>query len=352
MSETIKNYSDERRAEISKKHSDAGKLYMNSDRSLEHRRKSAQTLIDYRNTLSDEEKFKLYSDAGKKAWSNKSDEEKESTRELLSKYRFDNLNEEDKIERSKILSDKSKLRWENMSKEERKHHIKIFHDARDNWWKNLSKEELDEIANKHSIVSRRYWKSLSEEQLKDVSNRVSDHFKSYHENMSKEERMRYNQKRKEGYERSIGHDSNKNEIDFKNELNKIIMFHNHDLKYECGWYNKIYYPDFHKLFPINPITKGSVYWDHEWDFKVTLNNDKEILIDIDGSIHDINRKRPSKVLKYIQFNDSQRPYQTDGLDSYAVLVYDNNLTMKTVVLSFKDNKKYNLEWLLNMMKRK
>ena len=40
-------------------------------------------------------------------------------------------------------------------------------------------------------------------------------------------------------------------------------------------------------------------------------------------------------IDYYKFRDSQRPYQTDGLDAYIIKCYDDNLTDNTPVINIE-----------------
>ena len=83
-------------------------------------------------------------------------------------------------------------------------------------------------------------------------------------------------------------------------------------------------------------------------------SDKYILIDIDGSIHKLEQSKwivdGFDVGGYIQFNDSQRPYQTDGLDAYIIQCYDDKLTNDTKVLHLQTNKEMSYKDFINEIK--
>ena len=120
---------------------------------------------------------------------------------------------------------------------------------------------------------------------------------------------------------------NNNEMNFSKYLEKS------NISYEVHYFNKIKYPDFDKLFPVNTSTGSTIISSyHSWDFKVhTLESD--VFVDIDGSVHDPKNKTTG----ITEFNDSKRPYQTDGLPAYAVLCYDDNLTDDTPVKNIITN---------------
>jgi hypothetical protein len=158
------------------------------------------------------------------------------------------------------------------------------------------------------------------------------------ENLSREEYEALRKKQAEGYNKyldNLGNDPNKNEQDF---MNRLLIEGFKNFKFQC--YNLTKDPRFDDIFKIHPIFKSDhINPYHSWDFRISLLQ-KDIFVDIDGSIHDYDKTQYSVMDKqgrifmmneYIAFNDSKRPYQTDGLDSYVVKCYDDNLTNKTPV---------------------
>ena len=143
------------------------------------------------------------------------------------------------------------------------------------------------------------------------------------------------------------------ESDFMNILNRI------GANYEIHWFNEIKHPEFDSLFKNNPI-KNSLFTIpyHQWDFKInSLNN--TILIDIDGSIHDpsktdydIATRSYGKVsLKDItEFNDSKRPYQTDGYNAYIIQCFDDVLTDSNPVINVVTGEKMTVNELMALIK--
>lgn len=108
----------------------------------------------------------------------------------------------------------------------------------------------------------------------------------------------------------------------------------HLIPYQYEFYNLTIHPDFFTLFPNNPVT-GARYTNpyHRWDFKLEIPG-HPIFVDIDGSIHSPNNAstgvyKPTglryKRIDDIQFNESKRPYQRDGLDAYVIEAYDDIL---------------------------
>ena len=128
------------------------------------------------------------------------------------------------------------------------------------------------------------------------------------------------------------------EIEFCKELDNMV-FYNKKCLYRRQYRSTIKHADFDKIFPYNPITGGSLVNPyHIWDF-IIYSQYGNILVDIDGSIH--NKHKCCYKVKYgnntvsmadvIAFNESQRPYQTDGLDAYVVKAYNDKLSGDTEV---------------------
>jgi len=144
------------------------------------------------------------------------------------------------------------------------------------------------------------------------------------------------------------------EIIFCEDLDKIPLL-TKKVNYKWQYRNQIKHPDFNKMFPINPVTNSkriSPY--HIWDF-IIYSEDGNILVDIDGKIHNIEHGKVNycgkniDLLDLIKFNDSQRPYQTDDFDAYIVKAYNNKLEDNTEVLVLKDNSIITYKKLLSII---
>ena len=133
----------------------------------------------------------------------------------------------------------------------------------------------------------------------------------------------------------------------KNESSLIEYFNEYGIKFEYQFPSTEVHPDFYTTFPENPITHSKfVNPFHFWDFLVQLN-DHYIFVDIDGSVHDSKNKTTG----ITEFNDSKRPYQTDGLDAYAILCYNDHLTFDTEVININTNSKMSFKDFLTMLCR-
>jgi len=342
---------------------------------------------DYHTNLSDEEKL---SNANKRRerWNNLSDEEKYDKIKSLNKGSrvwWNSLSEEDKEVHSqrykKLWEDKSEYDrkkfidklssnyikwWNNLSEDEKQK----FADDKKQWWENLPEEEKckrsnrmaaywanlsgDEKTNKLDFV-RNLHNNLSDEAKEIKRKRISDKVQKYWDNITPEQFQEWKYKRAIGYNEYLSNldiEPNKNELEFMNKL-KL-----HNIEHQYQWYNTTMHPDFNNLFPYNLVTNSTLINPyHSWDF-IIHRGDTDILVDIDGGIHDPSKidyevtdcnNKKFKLIDLIQFNDSQRPYQTDNLPAYIVQCYDDNITDDTKVLSLHRNEVINVKQLLALL---
>lgn len=274
-------------------------------------------------------------------YKNMSDNEKEKISKIRTESNLNywaSLSEEDKSYRSKVNSEAQLIYNGKLSKEDLAHRGKLISDGHA---KRSDSEKLT-TSKKQSIAHKKYLATLSEEELSQRIKPMLDGFAEYIKNESPDEKQRRIDKMKEYvknesmeqfasscYNRAVGIAKSikgKTEYSFANDLSM------YGLSYEWGYVNQIIHPDFHKIFPTNPITNSRVSPYHAWDFKVA-----NILIDIDGSEHTIQPKEfitkgGIDVGSIIQFNDSQRPHQTDGMQWYIIQAYNDKLSNDTKIL--------------------
>ena len=195
-----------------------------------------------------------------------------------------------------------------------------------------------------------YYKNLSQEEKDELNKRRYDPLKKWKEELSESKRYEFMAKQMFGKKENSDKYTN-TELSFMN-----ILIRN-NLKYEFQYVSNTIHKDFSKHFNINPITKCGINPFHIWDFKLNLNN-KEVLIDIDGSIHDPNKANNMVTYNngiqfllsdYINFNDSQRPYQTDGLDAYIVKAYNDIIDDDTIVQNVKTNECIKFKDFMNII---
>ena len=280
------------------------------------------------------EYLKRKNEAIRNGWRNQSDDMKSRISKLRSeswnndirrdahtrmlKDRWNNLTDAEKIDKINKLgigrdqfwmnpdnreyySNLARERWYSQSEEDRIRILQALSDGRERFQENVTFAEKEEIARKRSESMHRYWLSLTPEQFQERINIFRERLK---ENFDKLDII-----------------PNNNESEFIKYLDGC------NIPYEFVWYNKIKHPDFDKLFAVNPVRPGkyvSPY--HAWDFILFLK-DGNVLVDIDGSVHDPKNSTTGVTM----FNDSKRPYQTDGLPAYIVKCYDNNITDNTPV---------------------
>nr|DAR89240.1 MAG TPA: zinc-ribbon domain protein [Caudoviricetes sp.] len=301
------------------------------------------------NSLPKEEKemfYKKRNDAVRKGWKNQTPEMKKKVSEERSR-RFHNP--DFRASFSKALSD----RWKNMDQVKKHHIVARLQEGREEYWKD------EENKNFHSKRARKKWFNQTKEEQERILGALTKGRLDYYKNDTPERKRQRIQKSSESLKR-FWKNLSKDEKDLrvKEMLNylkphfdslsagimnanesKLSEFLNlYQLKYTYNWYNEEKHPDFDKLFPINPIRKGvyvSPY--HAWDFKIE-GIDSATLVDIDGSIHDPKSSSNTVhdthgnefiLYDYIAFKDSQRIYQTDGLDAYVIKCYDDQLSYNT-----------------------
>ena len=309
-------------------------------------------------SLSEDER-KVYLDKKNQAISSGWKKQSSDKKEQISQMRKEEWNDE---KRRKKHIEMLLKRWENMNENQRIQHLekmaigkegywanpknKEFHSnrAREKWY-NQPQNEQDRILGLLSVGREKFLDNLTLNDKIKISKKRSESLKKHWANLTPqqfEERISiFKERLKENFD-NLDIVPNKNESSF---IDKIDEF---NISHEFVWYNKIKHPDFNKLFPFNPVRPGlfiNPY--HAWDF-IIYTNEGNILVDIDGSIHNpectknkVTDTQGNKFIlgDYIQFKDSQRPYQTDGLDAYIIQCYNDNLTDDTPVVNINTGEK-------------
>ena len=315
----------------------ASKLWFN-DLSEEAKNKIRLDKHNYWQNLSDEKRTKDI-ELKKKRWENKTPEEKrihaQKSSENVKKY-WQNLSVEERNRRKEVSLKNFEEYRKNCSKEEKARISKLISASSKRFWENISPEKYQELCQLHSKHSKLWWMNAPIEQKKAIANHLSEIAKNWWKNLSKEKYEDWDRRRIQGcinYFNRLKIFPNKNELAFIEYLDKL------NILYLWHWYSLIKHKDFDKIYSVNPITNNKVSPFKEWDFKLIFKN-KTILVDVDGSIHDYkkigeirvsNSNSNMKVAEYMKFNDNKRKYQTDGMDAYAILVYDDNLSESTLV---------------------
>jgi hypothetical protein len=269
---------------------------------------------------------------------------------------YANRSDEDKIIVFQNKSKGQKLRYENETQDDILKRVQ----KRKSTMENKSDEEKNIILN-HMIESQKMRASKETDlQKKQKVDRWKESMNNRSNSQiiltSKKRKLSWNNKSLNDYfniifNRSITKRNNPNikrtntEEIFIKDLRALGLFPG--ITYDSYYVNHIQSPEFYELFPKNnPYTKSINCWFHEWDFIIYGKYDN-ILVDIDGSIHNMNRRKNEKTLtakkgqyklsELYKFYDSQRPYQTDGMNTYIIEAY-NKLDYETKVLNLQTHK--------------
>ena len=304
---------------------------------------------------------------------------------------FQNLTEDERKELSQKMSDGRKRYWASLTKEQQQIIIDDLHDHYIAWYDSLTDEEKIE----HGQQCIAWYYKLSDEEKIAWAERSSRNVKAWHDSLSESERTEWinsisdgldampdakkwlqsqrmsaalrefwknitpewytnwNFNRLNGLYRSRRKEPQpqKTESEFMVQL-EILKLRYSWIEYQYQYRSIKKHESFDTLFPINPVTGGVVRSHHRWDFIIHTAY-KDILVDLDGSMHAVPEgvfmDNGMDVAKSIQFNDSQRPYQTDGLDAYIIMCYNDNLTDDTPVLSLQTGEIISLTQLYDLI---
>lgn len=333
----------------------------------------------YRNNMSEEDRLK-YSEFHRKQqkefWDNLSEDEYNSMKSKISKGqkdRISNMNEYELKEHNDRLH-ANHMKWrESLSPEEVELLLQPARLGFKLWNENISQEEKDNLLSRRIEGYKIWWDSLSDQEKDDHIKRLHDGFDQWFESLSEEEKKLRLEKsntnlkdwfntlsseEKEQHYRTITMNANKNKSFTESESIFDRILQENNFRFDIQYMSECIHPDFHKMFPKNPFTNSefvSPY--HSWDFIIYLQ-DKSILIDIDGSIHDSSKTNSSvlygkntflNLSEFIQFNDSQRPYQTDGLDAYIIKAYNDKIEDDTIVQNVKTNECIKFKDFINII---
>lgn len=246
------------------------------------------------------------------------------------------------------ISNRRLYEWNNMSEEDKFYVVKRLHDGNDIYWSSLTEEDRLAISKLRSKISKNRIQNMSIDEYTEMMYNINEGHKRWRDSMSPDEFIAWNKKRIESVKHNIKH-LNKTESKVLYDMN-IVKSSNTTIT--PRWYNKTVHDEFKYRFPYNPHLKTyNIIPFHEWDFMVRFKNNN-VLIDVDGSIHNpLNAImiHSIDVSSYIQFNDSKRPYQTDGLDWYVIQCYDDKLSGDTKVFVGKTNEMITYKDLLNIL---
>ena len=241
-------------------------------------------------------------------WKNKSEEERNRQREILSAGR-DKYWEDP--EHRQYHSERARKKWYAQPLGEQRRIIAAANAGFVEYLKNETPEQKAERLQKMSNGMKSWWANASEEEknkiLDALQNSLREYFKDKESSLTKNEAVF---------------------IDFLNKY-RILFF-------ERTYFNKIKSDDLLKMFPKNPVTESDyVSAFHPWDFIIHLPT-KDVLVDIDGSIHNLEPgkficKESYDAKDNMAFKDLKRIFQTDDLEAYVVECYDDHMTEETTV---------------------
>ena len=262
--------------------------------------------------------------------SNFSDEKKKQIAQKLRNY-WHNLPESEKIKRGSRLAQAGRDYMKSLSEKEMQQKLQKLFEGRDKFYANMSEQERAKLRERLIKVNKDFWNNINQSDYNRYQkNRIKGLMKFYIESYGKQT---------------------------KTELLFADILKRNNIKFITQWYNEKKHPQFDEIFKSNPVTGAKfVDYRHSWDFKISTLQ-KDILVDIDGSCHKDNMM--NYCLSWntytehdkIQFNDSKRPYQTDGLEAYAVLAYDDKIDDNIDVLDILSNKRmkfYQFMALINL----
>jgi len=282
----------------------------------------------------------------------------------MKKYVSDNVKEKfNDPEYVKKHSESTKAGIANMSSEAKNKQSKNISSAKKKDWANLSDDEYNQRCSNISTGTTIGMANMSLEAKKQMNINMMDGINkiSYEEKIESwyKHCIKYNQI-SINYMPTLLRQVD-DIINTEGEFMRILL-NNNIGNFVKEFYNLYPHPNFHELFPNNPIT-GAKYVSpfHRWDFIIrTIKTD--IFIDIDGSIHDSSRDNgfvtyktgKNEILVNLkelkQFDDSQRKYQTDNLPAYRVICYDNKLSLNTAVVNiYDDNDIITIKDLINLI---
>ena len=279
-------------------------------------------------------------------------EEREAYMKPLYKGRdkyFSTRSDEEKERMALEISNRNKKYHASLSEEEKQQYRQVRKDAYDNF----SQEKKDEFR----IRSEKQWEGLSPEEIEERMQPLRKGYREWFDNMTEEEKEHRRQIMKDHwkYIREKNGSSDKSCLKTRSKESPNITkteseFMNHlninNIKYEFQYLSKDKHPEFDKYFPAKNGNSISPY--HSWDFMIHLRN-KDILVDVDGSIHANLDTKINNFNAFIKSYDSRRPYQTDGLDAYIIKAYNNKVEDNTIVSNLKTNEEIKFKDFLNTL---
>jgi len=310
---------------------------------------------------SPEEKAKVSENMSKSAknrWDNMTPEEYDHLCKSLSegdRNYWDNLDNKSYKKRCQASQDS----WDNRTKEQRKLHSENTSKGQSLNWKRLKEENPEkykERCKQLKFIAQYQWDTMTVDNFRKRQLTMSETAQNFWDNMTPEKYAEWDKSRADGFNEYL------NNLKFnpnKNELKVINYLNLYNIKWNYQYFNDTIHSDFHNLFPVNPVFNTThINPFHLWDFKLDFKNNKSILVDVDGSIHDPDKTNYEVTYytgekfilsDYIQFNDSQRLYQRDDMDAYIIKSYNDNVTLDSIVVNLVTNESMSLKVFLDML---
>ena len=299
--------------------------------------------------------IKLQKKNGKSRWDNISKKDRQNYMQPC-RVGLSKLTKEDKLNSNKKISISMKSFLNTLSYEEKLNRVKPANDGNKIKFSNLSKEEIDNLMSFAWNGHQQWFDNLSDIELSEHNNKISLSLIKFVNNQTYDDFIKI--KYTEAINCNLKNVKDYNKEDYTNTewIFKEIL-EKYKIEYRYQYYNLQIHPNFNKLFPTNPFSKrgnrdGYVSPYHQWDFLIKLYN-KDIFVDIDGSIHDFNKIKDndSFVKSYTHFSDQQRLYQTDNYNAYIVKCYNNKINDNTLVLDIQHNYTIYMETFINRLIR-
>lgn len=228
------------------------------------------------------------------------------------------MTDEDKAKEST----ERKARWDKLSEEEWKKMLQPLRDAWPQWWNNLSnRDKVNKMQYMRTKLSD-WFTALSPEEKEEWKHKCTE----YWDEINDEKFFEWLEKYRSGLENYY---EEKRYPDNGAEATLFDYLKKKGFKFKWQYFNTVKDSEYESKFMNNPVTGGTVSPYHAWDFAI-FTPEKTVLVDVDGSIHNLTPgkyfdKKGNDQYEVIKFKESQRPYQTDGLDAYIIKAYDDEL---------------------------
>jgi len=273
-----------------------------------------------------------------KHWNSMTPDEKNAFVEKM-KQGKKNMSEEDIARWRQRISKAQKNVWSKLDYQQRLEKMLPVFNGSDNFWTNASDDEKMKIYDKISSSLVSYYSNTTPEERKERFKKIGIANKKRWDNYSDEEKLKVVNRLSNSTD-----ETGATEKAFLLDLHKLGLIDSIDfmLCYRTNGSNGVpfIHPDFYKVFgKINPINKAENFPFHRWDFRIYSKHGLDLLVDIDGSIHNSNEVnyKPAgcdyTIRELIDYNDSKRPYQIPpDCEAYIIKCYTDTLRNDCEVL--------------------